>query len=130
MNDEHLDAKIIALGFADEQFAADFDRIIEQEPSDLEELRREDDRLFEEGRRLRKAFAENRPNTLEGVSVLARAIGHRNRWAGKTPLDRVREAETTEEVCMWQLIAVLPELLEQAGFVPRALLTERAHVAA
>jgi len=130
MNDELPGAKIISLGLADEKFAADFDRMIEQELSDPEELQREDERLFEEGRRLMKGFSESHVEAWEDAWVFLRAIEHRNRWAGKSSADRARESETTDEACAWQLIAALPELLEQAGFVPRAMLAERSQAAA
>lgn len=130
MNDEFPGAKIIALGLADEKFAADFDRMIEQEPSDPEELRREDERLFEEGRRLKRGFSESHVDTWGDAWVLLRAIEHRNRWAGKSSAERARDSGTTDEACVWQLIAALPELLGRSGLVPRAEFTERAQVSA
>lgn len=130
MSNEHPNAKIIALGLADEKFTAYFDRMIEQETSDPEELQREDDRLFEEGHRLRKGFSESHIETWSDTWVLLRAIEHRNRWAGKSPADRIRESETTDEICAWRLIAALPKLLRQAGLRPHAVFIERAQAEA
>lgn len=130
MSDVGRNARIIALGLADEKFAADFDRMIEQELSDPEELQREDERLLDEGHRLRRDFSESHVEAWEDAWVLLRAIEHRNRWAGKSSADRARQSETTDEACAWQLIAALPRLLELAGLTRGAACTERARAAA